>query len=122
MQPILDAGLAELVEDGHVVAPGITLTLHPGHTPGHLVLHLHSEGECALFVGDILHHPAQIYQPNWNSVYCEDPAAARASRRQILSLAAETGARLVPAHFGGAHFVWVERQGEQFLPRFEAQG
>jgi len=122
VQPILDAGLAVLVDDGHIVAPGITLALQPGHTPGHLVLHLHSEGESALFVGDILHHPAQIFQPHWNSVYCEDQAAARASRRQILSLAAETGARLVPAHFGGAHFVWVDQQGEHFLPRFEAQG
>jgi glyoxylase-like metal-dependent hydrolase (beta-lactamase superfamily II) len=118
VQPILDAGLAQLVDDGHGVAPGITLRLHPGHTPGHLVLHLDSQGESALFVGDILHHPAQIFQPDWNSVYCEDPAAARASRRQILALAAQTGARLVPAHFGGAHFVWVDRQGETYKPRF----
>lgn len=119
VQPILDAGLAQLVDDGHIVAPGITLTSHPGHTPGHLVLHLDNGGEQALFVGDILHHPAQVFQPDWNSVYCEDPAAARASRRGILALAAGTGARLVPAHFGGAHFVWVEQHGESFRPRFE---
>lgn len=121
VQPILDAGQAELVDDGYTVAPGITLTLHPGHTPGHLVLHLDSDGEQALFVGDILHHPAQVFQPDWNSVYCEDPDAARASRRQILTLAADTGARLVPAHFGGAHFVWVEREGDGFKPRFQRQ-
>lgn len=119
VQPILDAGLAELIDDGHVVAPGISLSLHPGHTPGHLVLHLCSEGEHALFVGDILHHPAQIFQPHWNSVYCEDPVAARTSRRRILSLAAESGARVVPAHFGGVHYVWVDRDGEHFRPRFE---
>lgn len=121
VQPILDAELAQLVDDGHIIAPGIRLSLHPGHTPGHLVLHLDSGGERALFVGDILHHPAQIFQPDWNSVYCEDPAAARESRRRILALAATTGARLVPAHFGGAHFAWVELHGEGFKPRFETQ-
>ncbi len=121
VQPVLDAGQAELVDDGHVVAPGITLSLHPGHTPGHLVLQLENDGEQALFVGDILHHPAQIFQPNWNSVYCEDPAAARRSRREILTQAAATGARVVPAHFAGAHFVWVEQHDEAFRPRYETK-
>ena len=52
-------------------------------------------------------------------MYCEDPAAAKASRGRILALAADTGARMVPAHFGGAHFVWVERDGDGFKPRFQ---
>ncbi len=120
VQPILDSGQAQLVDDGHVVAPGISLTLHPGHTPGHLVLNLDNRGERTMFVGDILHHPAQIFQPEWNSVYCEDPAAARSSRRQILARAAKTGARVVPAHFGGKHFAWVEEHGEAFRPRFDS--
>tara|TARA_R110002072_G_scaffold284251_1_gene448247 strand:+ start:10304 stop:11206 length:903 start_codon:yes stop_codon:yes gene_type:complete len=121
VQPILDAGQAELVDEGHVVAPGITLTLHPGHTPGHLVLKLEDGGEQAIFVGDILHHPAQIFHPEWNSVYCEDPAAAKASRKAILAQAAATGTRVVPAHFAGAHYVWVEQHGDRFEPRFETQ-
>ena len=120
VQPVLDRGLAELVEDGYSVAPGMTLRLYPGHTPGHLVLDVEDEGDSALFVGDILHHPAQIYCPEWNSVFCENDEGARASRRRILDLAADRGSRVVPAHFGGCHFAWVKRDGGGYRPCYEA--
>jgi glyoxylase-like metal-dependent hydrolase (beta-lactamase superfamily II) len=120
VQPVLNAGQAELVGEGFQVAQGMTLHLYPGHTPGHLALAVEDSGDRALFVGDILHHPAQIFCPQWNSVYCEDPRAARASRRRILERAADTGARLVPAHFGGCHFAWVERTDNGFRPRYES--
>jgi len=120
VQPVLDSGRCELVDDGHRIAPGLTLRLFPGHTPGHLVLDVEDGGERALFVGDILHHPAQVFCPEWNSVYCEDAAAARASRRRVLEEAADSGARLVPAHFGGCHYVWVERSDDGFRPRYAA--
>ncbi len=118
VQPILDAGLAELVDGTYEIAPGITLWLAPGHTPGHLVLELQSQGENALFVGDILHHPAQVFRPDWNSVYCEDQGAARQTRRKILQQAADRQARVVPAHFGGGHSVWIEHCDDGFRPRF----
>ena len=118
VQPLLEAGLAELVDDGHEVAPGMHLHLYPGHTPGHLVLSVENGGESALFVGDILHHPAQVFCPQWNSVYCENPQAARSSRRRVLERAADTGARVVPAHFGGVHYAWVERADGGFRPRY----
>lgn len=119
VQPLLDAGQATLVADGHQIAPGMNLELYPGHTPGHLVLAVEDAGERALFVGDILHHPAQVFCPQWNSVYCEDPAAARASRRRVLERAADSGAKVVPAHFGGCHYAWVDRVGKGFRPRYE---
>ena len=116
VQPILDAGLAELVGDDFEVAPGITLHSAPGHTPGHLFLRVESEGEVAIFVGDIMHHPMQVHRPDWNSVYCEDPEQAARTRHRVLELAANQGARVVPAHFGGAHSVFVERTAEGFRP------
>lgn len=121
VQPVLDSGLGELVDDGNRIAPGLTLRLFPGHTPGHLVLDVEDGGERALFVGDILHHPAQVFCPDWNSVYCEDPAAARASRRRVLEEAADSGARLVPAHFGGCHYAWVDRCDDGFQPRYATE-
>jgi len=120
VQPILDAGLAELVDDGHRVAEGLILHLHPGHTPGHLVLEAEDGGERALFVGDILHHPAQVYCPEWNSIYCEHGANACDTRKIILAQAADSGARVVPAHFGGCHYAWIERDGDGFRPRYHA--
>ena len=116
VQPILDAGLAELVGDGFEVVPGVTLHDAPGHTPGHLFLRVESDGEVALFVGDIMHHPMQVHRPDWNSVYCEDPDEAARTRRRVLDLAADKQARVVPAHFGGVHSVFVERTADGFRP------
>jgi glyoxylase-like metal-dependent hydrolase (beta-lactamase superfamily II) len=78
-----------------------------------------SQGDSALFVGDILHHPAQVYHPEWNSPFCEDQSQARVTRRNVLADAADRGALLLPAHFGGVHCCRVRRRGESFEPVFE---
>jgi len=116
VKPILDAGLAECVEDGFCVAPGMVLHTTPGHTPGHMLLEVTDGPDTAMFTGDILHHPMQIFRPDWNSVYCEDRVQAAATRRSVVERAADTGARIVPAHFGGCHSIFVERAGEGFRP------
>jgi glyoxylase-like metal-dependent hydrolase (beta-lactamase superfamily II) len=79
-----------------------------------------SQGDSALFVGDILHHPVQVHCPDWNSPFCEDQLQARATRRSVLADAADREALLVPAHFGGAHCCRVRRRGGAFEPIFEA--
>jgi glyoxylase-like metal-dependent hydrolase (beta-lactamase superfamily II) len=78
--------------------------------------------DSALFVGDVVHHPAQIYRPEWNSVFCEAPDEARETRRRVLDLAADRAALLVPAHFGGAHVARVLREGTGFRPVLGARG
>ncbi|CAJ1585666.1 MBL fold metallo-hydrolase [[Mycobacterium] wendilense] len=113
--PIQQAGLADMWEgDTHRLDSNLTLELAPGHTPGLSVLKLESEGERAVFVGDLLHSPAQILHPDWNSCFCEDPRLARESRRRVLSWTADNNALLVPAHLGGQHAVEIERCGDEF--------
>lgn len=119
VEPLLDAGQAELVHAGYRLSDSITLELGPGHTPGHLVMDVRSRGESALFVGDILHHPVQVHCPDWNSPFCEDQPQARATRRRVLAEAADREALLVPAHFGGIHCCRVRRDGDGFRPILE---
>ena len=119
VQPILDARRAELVEDEFEVAPGLVLRDAPGHTPGQMLLDARDGVDRALFTADIVHHPLEMLRPHWNSVYCENPEQARATRRAVLEDAAATGSRIVPAHFGGAHSVFVVRDGQGFRPRPE---
>ena len=116
VQPILDAGRAELVDDGHEVLPGLVMRAAPGHTPGQMLLDMRDGGDRALFTADILHHPMQVIRPDWNSVYCEAGDQARATRRAVLEDAAATGARIVPAHFGGSHSAFVARDGKGYRP------
>jgi glyoxylase-like metal-dependent hydrolase (beta-lactamase superfamily II) len=117
--PILASGQGRLVDDGEAIATGMKVWKSPGHTPGHMVLEVENDGDIAIFTGDILHHPMQIKRPDWNSVYCEDRDAAAATRLRILERACKTGARIVPAHFGSPHSVFVERGSDAgFMPRY----
>jgi glyoxylase-like metal-dependent hydrolase (beta-lactamase superfamily II) len=116
VRPIIEAGRAEWAQDGFEVADGLTLHSCPGHTPGSMMLELAGREDTAMFVGDVVHHPAQIYRPEWNSIFCEDPEQARETRRRVLDLAASRQALLVPAHFGGSHMARVLRDGSGFKP------
>jgi len=105
------------VEGVAVLAPGIRLDPNPGHTPGCQTLTIESEGVSAMFVGDVLHHPLQVLNPSWNSIFCEDADAARSARPHVLRRAADEGAVLVPAHFAGEHVVRIVRDGAAFALR-----
>ena len=116
--PIVEHGLAEMTEGDHLLAEGLLLEPAPGHTPGHITLKLESEAEAAIFTGDILHHPLQVYHPEWNSRFCLLPDEARTSRRRVLDYCADRGALLMPAHFGAPHCCHIARAGEAYSLRW----
>jgi glyoxylase-like metal-dependent hydrolase (beta-lactamase superfamily II) len=116
VRPILDRSLADIVAGTVDLADGIRLDPNPGHTPGCQTLTLTDGSARAMFVGDVLHHPLQILNPGWNSIFCEDAAQARAARRHVLARAADEGAILVPAHFAGDHAVRITRTAAGFAP------
>ena len=74
----------------------------------------------ALFCGDVVHHPLQVYAPHWNSGFCELPEQARTTRRRVLEHCAELQALLFPVHFGAPHVAAIARAGDAFAPRFIA--
>lgn len=112
--PIVEAGLFDLVEDGDTLAPGIIVDLAPGHTPGQIFVRVEDDGAAAIFTGDCIHQPMQIYEPDWNSRFCEDQHGAVATRRRLLDYCADAGALLAPAHFGHPHAGYVRRAGNGF--------
>lgn len=112
--PVHEAGLTQLWEGSYRIDGNLRLDLAPGHTPGSSVLTLESGRDRALFVGDVVHTALQIVEPATNSCFCEDPAAARATRRELLGRAAEDHALVFPAHLGGSGAVQVERDGSKF--------
>ncbi|SER89003.1 Glyoxylase, beta-lactamase superfamily II [Lentzea xinjiangensis] len=112
--PVHEAGLTHLWEGSYRIDANLRLDLAPGHTPGSSVLVLDSGGDRALFVGDLLHSPLQIVEPDVNSCFCEDPAESRATRHELLGRAAEDRALVFPAHFGGQGAAEVERTGSKF--------
>lgn len=112
--PVHRAGRTLLWEDSHRIDAHLRLDAAPGHTPGSSVLTLASGTDRAVFVGDLLHSPVQILEPDANSCFCEDPAGARATRRKLLGWAADHNALVVPAHLGGHGAAEVTRNGSGF--------
>lgn len=117
VEPVLRAGQAVLWEDTYRIDGHLTLEPAPGHTPGSAVLRLASGTDRAVFVGDLLHTPVQILEPECSSCLCEDPKAAAVSRRRVLERAADERELFVPAHFGGAGTAEVRREGGKFAVR-----
>jgi len=59
VKPIVDAGKAELVGSDARLGDEIALIPTPGHSPGHVSIHIHSNDEQAMLTGDVAHQPCQ---------------------------------------------------------------
>lgn len=108
--PVAEAGLADLIGDGHRVLDGLSIEAAPGHTAGHALAHLCSDGSEALFSGDIFHHPLQLVRPEIQFGDCDDVEQAIATRRRLVERAADTGALIIPAHLPAPHCLRVARR------------
>lgn len=73
------------------------------------MLWLESGADRAVFVGDVIHTPLQMIEPDHDTCLSEDRAEAARSRRRVLEQAAATNSLVVPAHLGGAGAAEVVR-------------
>lgn len=65
------------------IAPGVTTTMTPGHTPGHLSVIVSSQGQRAILLGDAIVCPVQLDEPTWHSIGDVDPDLARTVRERL---------------------------------------
>jgi glyoxylase-like metal-dependent hydrolase (beta-lactamase superfamily II) len=114
VRPIVEAELHELVEADHQLCPEVRLVPSFGHTPGHVSVAIHSEGEQGFITGDIAHHPCQLARPHWNSTADADPAQAEATRRAIFGGFAGKPVLVIGTHFAGRTAGRVVRDAEGF--------
>jgi glyoxylase-like metal-dependent hydrolase (beta-lactamase superfamily II) len=117
VKPIADAGKADLVASDARVCDEITLIPTPGHSPGHMSLHIQSAGEQGLLTGDVAHHPCQMAHPDWSSTADSDPAQSAATRRELFARFADTPTLVIGGHFNPGH---IRRDGDAF--KFVALG
>lgn len=112
--PILDAGLAELVETDHRITDEISLVPTVGHTPGHVSVRIVSRGEEALITGDFMHHPCQIAHPEWSTLADSDPEQGIRTRWQMFEHLAGKPVLVIGTHFSGATAGRLVRDGATF--------
>ncbi len=117
VRPILDAGLADMVELDHRVSPEIRLVPSTGHTPGHVSVMIESEGETAVITGDMSHHPCQMAHPDWSPGFDNDKAAAAVTRARLFAEWADAEILVIGTHYATPTAGRVRRDGAAF--RFE---
>jgi len=123
--PVIAAEQAVVVEHDAAIEReldhGIRLEPAPGHTLGHVVVHVEGTRSRALASGDVIHHPLQLRALDLANAGDADPALAAATRRRVVEGLADSETILLPGHFpaptGGRvvsrgdalDFAWLER-------------
>jgi glyoxylase-like metal-dependent hydrolase (beta-lactamase superfamily II) len=78
-------GLLDLIDGPLDVVPGVTMLPTPGESPGHCVVRVESRGARCYFLGDLVHHAAEIEHPDWMPGQNRDPDGLRASRARLFA-------------------------------------
>jgi glyoxylase-like metal-dependent hydrolase (beta-lactamase superfamily II) len=111
VRPVVDAGRADLVASDARLTDEIDLIPTPGHSPGHMSIHIRSDGEEALLTGDVAHHPCQMAHLDWSSTADSDPAQSAVTRRELFGRFADTATLVIGGHFNAGH---IRRDGDAF--------
>lgn len=116
--PVVEAGLASFVDEGHVIVPGaageISLMPAPGHSFGHCCVRIRAAAGEAIICGDALHHPIQLDMPELRMRADLDPELAIATRRRLLAHCADSGAWLLAGHIPFRPIARVRRHEDRF--------
>lgn len=99
VRPVIEAGLVDFVSMEHTLCDEVRLEPTPGHTAGHVSVHISSRGAEALITGDCIHHPCQIARTDWTSSADFDKAQGVRTRDELLAKYVESAVLVIGTHF-----------------------
>lgn len=103
------------IDDGGTVAPGVTAMAAFGHTPGHMVYMLESNGQQLVLTADLANHYVWSFaHPEWEVRFDMDKPAATQSRRNVLGMLAADRVPMIGYHMPFPAAGYVEQRGEGF--------
>jgi glyoxylase-like metal-dependent hydrolase (beta-lactamase superfamily II) len=111
VQPIVEAGKADLIASDARLADEISMVPTPGHSPGHMSILIRSDGEQGLLTGDVAHHPCQMAHLDWSSTADSDPKQSAVTRRELFSRFADTETLVIGGHYNAGR---IKRDGDAF--------
>lgn len=103
-----------------VVAPGINLRHLPGHTPGNALIVVSSNHETAYVLGDTIHCPMELVDPNFHIQGDLDPAMGQMQKAKVRKEIEDGKIAVASPHFpdlafgrlfvddSGARWQWVD--------------
>lgn len=103
------------IKDGQEILPGIQALAASGHTVGHTVFMITSEGKSICNAGDLGHHHViSLEMPKLPFAFDTDGQQAVASRLRIYDMLASTRTPMVAYHFPWPGIGYVGKQGDAF--------
>ncbi len=103
------------LDDGDEVVPGIVAEAAFGHSLGHMMFRIRSEGKEALIWGDVANHYVfSVGCPDAKVAFDDDKAMAIETRLRVLDTAAQSGTLVVGFHMPFPSVGYVERAGDGF--------
>ena len=97
--PLLDLSILELFDGETYLSQEVKTIPTPGHTPGHTSLSIESQGEKAIVVGDAIHIPPQLNEPEWSPRGDRDKKLSAITRQQLIKTIEQESASIVAGHF-----------------------
>src|SRR6202167_128682 len=102
-------------KDGQEFLPGVQAMAAPGHTVGHHMFMVTSNGKSFAFLGDLTHHAVLLLEkPRMEFSYDTDPKQAADSRVKMLTMLAANKTPVMSYHFAWPGFGHVAKAGDGF--------
>lgn len=100
VDPLLDAGLVDVIETEHDITEEVRTIPTPGHTPGHVSVVIESAGASAVITGDTCHSPLQLTHPELASPRFDwDTAISSETRQRLVARYVDTDTLIIGTHF-----------------------
>jgi glyoxylase-like metal-dependent hydrolase (beta-lactamase superfamily II) len=119
LNPYVAAGKFKPFNGDTELVPGIKAVATPGHTPGHSIYVVESQGQKLVLWGDLMHVAAvQFPEPSVTIQFDTDSKAAAVQRKKAYAEAAKQGYLVGSAHlsFPGLGHLRAEGKGYAFVP------
>jgi glyoxylase-like metal-dependent hydrolase (beta-lactamase superfamily II) len=99
------AGILRTVDAPAVkIAPRVTAHHNPGHTPGHYVVSVSSDGQSVYLLGDVVHHPLQLNDRGISFLSETEPEHALRAREELFAALEGREVSIGMSHFPGLEF------------------
>ena len=119
LQPYIDAGQVKAFSGATEFVPGFSAEPAYGHTPGHVMYALESNGDKLLFWGDLIHIAAvQFDDPSVAVAFDVNPPLAVETRQRALVAAADGGYLVAQNHvaFPGIGHIGLAESAYRWVP------
>ena len=113
VQPLAER--LSFIEDEGAVVPGITGHDAFGHTPGHMIFRVESEGRALMLTADTAnHYVLSLQRPAWEVRFDMDKATAAATRKRVFDMIATDRLAFLGYHMPFPAIGFAEKAGEGF--------